>query len=114
MQPQLGRRALTPQDLCLDINVGSNSVRQIPANTNQPGMNPNERKDRQQPPQPTGRPVPPNYQQQENRQNPPQMSQPDHGRQNDQQRQVRPDNPNRDRPNRPGPPNNQQQPRLNN
>lgn len=75
---------------------------------NQPQVNPNQR---QQPPQPTGRPLPPNYQQQENRGNPPQMNQPDHGRPNDQQR-GRPDNPEQNRPNQPVPPN-YQQPRPN-
>jgi len=84
-----------------------------PVNGNQPPVNPNDRnnrndrQDRQQPIQPTGRPVPPAYQQQENRPNPPQMNQPDHGRPNDQ-RQGRPDNPQQDRPNQPAPPNYQQ------
>jgi len=68
---------------------------------NQPPANPNQR---QQPPQPTGRPLPPNYQQQENRGNPPQVNRPDHGRPNDQQR-GRPDNPDQNRPNQPVPPN---------
>ena len=79
-----------------------------PANANQPGVNPNQR---QQPPQPNGRPMPPNYQQQENRQPPPQMNQPDHGRPNDQQ-PGRPDNPPQDRRNypQPGRPDNPQQP----
>lgn len=78
---------------------------------NQPNLNQQNQNERQQPPQPTGRPLPPNYQQQENRGNPPQMNQPDHGRPNDQQR-GRPDNPEQNRPNQPVPPN-YQQPRPN-
>lgn len=62
-------------------------------NLNQPPTNPN---DRQQPSQPAGRPLPPNYQQQD-RGNPPRMNQPDHGRPNDQQPDRR-DHPQQDRP----------------
>jgi hypothetical protein len=98
-QPPLGTPRANPAGPVPGYQRGIEQRQGNPANTNQPGVNPNERQDRQQPPQPTGRPVPPNYQQQENRQNPPQMSQPDHGRQNDQRQQGRPDNPNQDRPN---------------
>jgi hypothetical protein len=132
-QPPLGTPRANPATVTPGYQRG---VEQRPAN--QPTVNPN---DRQQPPQPTGRPVPPTYQQQENRQNPPQMNQPDHGRPNDARpndgrpnnarpndprrpdnpqrpdnpRQDRPDNqpvpPNYQQPQRPTPPNNQQQDR---
>jgi len=78
-----------------------------PVQENQPAVNPN---DRRQPTQPNGRPMPPNYQQQENR--PPQGNQPDRGRPDNarpnDQRQGRPDNPQQDRPNQPAPPSYQQ------
>jgi hypothetical protein len=104
-QPPLGTPRANPATVVPGYQRG---IEQRPAN--QPAVNPN---DRQQPPQPTGRPLPPNYQQQENRQNPPQMNQPDHARPNDNrpndQRQGRPDNPQQNRPNnQPVPPNYQQ------
>jgi len=123
-QPPIGTPRANPVPVVPGYQRGVEQRPGAPANNNQPAVNnPN---DRQQPPQPTGRPVPPNYQQQENnrqqqenRQNPPQMNQPDHGRPNDNrfpnngrpndQRPGRPDNPQQDRPNnQPVPPSYQQ------
>lgn len=105
-QPPLGAPRANPAGPIPGDQRGIQQRPGTPVNGNQqPAVNPN---DRQQPPQPNGRPLPPNYQQQENRQNPP-----DHGRPNDQ-RQGRPDNPQPDRPNNaPVAPNYQQPQRPN-
>jgi hypothetical protein len=127
-QPPIGTPRANPAGAVPGYQRGVEQRQGNQPNQNQPGVNPNERQDRQLPGQPAGRPVPPNNQQQENRPNnqpvppnyqqqqrpnPPQMNQPDRGRPNDQ-RPGRPDNPQQDRPNNePVPPNYQQQQRPN-
>jgi len=111
-QPPIGTPRANPAAAVPGYQRGVEQRQGNQPNQNQPGVNPNERQDRQQPAQPAGRPVPPNNQQ-ENRPNPPQMNVPDRGRPNDQ-RPGRPDTPQQDRPNnQPVPPNYQQQQRPN-
>ena len=105
-QPPVGTPRANPAGAVPSYQRGIEQRQGTPVNGSQPAVNPNDRQDRQQPNR-TGRPLPPNNQQQENRPNSPQMNQPDHGRPNDQ-RQGRPDNPQQDRPNQPAPPNYQQ------
>ena len=105
-QPPAGAPRANPAGQVPGYQRGIEQRPGAPVNGNQPAVNSN---DRQQPPQPTGRPLPPSNQQQENRTNPQQdrQNQPDRGRPNDQ-RPGRPDNPQQDRPIQPAPPNYQQ------